>query len=58
VPTLRPEVWREVVASANQVAGPDGAKCEQEEGVEILNRSEDGFEAIIRSRPKSRIRVQ
>ena len=33
-------------------------QCEQEEGVEILSRSEDGFEAIIRSRPQSRICVQ
>jgi len=33
-------------------------QCEPEEGVEILSRSEDGFEAIIRSLPKSRIRVQ
>lgn len=32
--------------------------CEPEEGVEILSRSEDGFEAIIRSLPKNRIRVQ
>lgn len=30
-------------------------KCEQEEGVETLSRSEDGFEAIIR--PKGRVRV-
>jgi len=27
-------------------------QCEQEEGVVILSRSEDGFEAIIWSRPK------
>ena len=33
-------------------------QCQQEEGVEILSRSEDGFEAIIRSRPQSRICVQ
>jgi hypothetical protein len=33
-------------------------QCEAEQGVEILSRSEDGFEAIIRSRPKDRVRVQ
>jgi hypothetical protein len=33
-------------------------RCEQEEGVEIISRSEDGFEAIIRSRPKNHFRIQ
>jgi len=33
-------------------------QCEPEEGVEILSRSEDGFEAIIWSLPKRRIMVQ
>ena len=33
-------------------------KCQTEAGVEIVSRSEDGFEAIIRQRPKSPIRVQ
>jgi len=33
-------------------------QCEPEQVVEILSRSEDGFEAIIRPRSKSPVRVQ
>jgi len=32
--------------------------CEPQDGVEIISRSEDGFEAIIRSRRKRSVRVQ
>jgi len=33
-------------------------QCEPEEGIEILGRSEDRFEAIIRPMPKGHFRVQ
>jgi hypothetical protein len=33
-------------------------QCEPKEGIEILSRSEDGFEAILRPAPKGRTRVQ
>ena len=32
--------------------------CEPQDGVEIVGRSEDGFEAIIRPRSKDHFRVQ
>jgi len=32
--------------------------CEPQDGVEIIGRSEDGFEAIIRPISKRRVRVQ
>jgi hypothetical protein len=32
--------------------------CEPQGGVEIVGRSEDGFEAVIRPTGKSRVRIQ
>jgi hypothetical protein len=48
----------EKIAAGLSAKNNPAPRCEQEEGVEIISRSEDGFEAIIRSRPKNHFRIQ